>query len=154
MPEQKPGYRKRLATEIKRNHNPWNGQKKLADHQASPPPSAWNEIEKTLRQDGNSLYQHAVPPPIDSWEAIATKLCLTENTDTSRAFRWLRPALRYAAMVVFIALATTTLINNTWRNALVESIQGPGIKAALTDTPQMLIKDSSKNKIQVKKTAR
>jgi hypothetical protein len=57
-------------------------------------------------------------------------------------------------MVVFIALATTTLINNTWRNALVESIQGPGIKAALTDTPQMLIKDSSKNKIPVKHIAR
>ena len=128
--------------------------KKLANHQASPPPSAWNEIEKTLRQDGNSLYHHAAPPPIDSWEAISTKLSLTENSDTSRAFRWLRPALRYAAMIVFIALATTTLINNTWRNALVESIQGPGIKASLTDTPQMLIKDSSKNKIPVKQIAR
>ena len=128
--------------------------KKLADHQASPPPSAWNEIEKTLRQDGNSLYHHAVPPPVDSWEAISTKLSLTKNTDRSRASRWLRPILRYAAMIVFMALATTTLINNTWRNALVESIQGPGIKASLTDTPQMLIKDSSKNKIPVKQIAR
>ena len=128
--------------------------KKLGEYQAAPPPPAWNEIEKILQQQGNSLYNHSAPPPNDSWDAISTKLSSIENNHPTSAFNWLRPALRYAAMIVFIALATTTLINNTWRNALVESIQGPGIKAALTDTPQMLIKDSSKNKIPVKQIAR
>ena len=128
--------------------------KKLGEYQAAPPPPAWNEIEKILQQQGNSLYNHSAPPPNDSWDAISTKLSSIENNHPTSAFNWLRPALRYAAMIVFIALATTTLINNTWRNALVESIQGPGIKASLTDTPQMLIKDSSKNKIPVKQIAR
>jgi len=128
--------------------------KKLADYHAAPPPPAWNEIEKKLQENGNSLYHHEAPPPNESWEAISTKLSTTENNPSFLAFTWLRPALRYAAMIAFLALATTTLINNSFRNALIESIQGPGIKAALSDTPQILIKDSSKNKIQVKQIAR
>lgn len=124
--------------------------KKLAEYQAAPPPPAWNEVEKTLQQQGNSLYHHTAPPPNDSWEAISTKLSSIDNNHSSSAFNWLKPALRYAAMIAFLVMVTTTVVNNSFRNALIESLQGPGIKAALTDTPQMLIKDSSKNKIQVK----
>lgn len=130
----------------------WN--KKLADYQATPPPPAWNEIEKTLQQDGSSLYDHKAVPPNESWEAISTKLSFLENNQPSIAFNWLRPALRYAAMIAFLALATTTLINSSFRNALIESIQGPGIKAALTDTPQIIHLDSNKNKIQIKQILR
>ena len=128
--------------------------KKLADHQASPPPSAWNEIEKILQQQGNSLYNHSAPPPNDSWDAISTKLSSFENNHPTSAFNWLRPALRYAAMIAFLALATTAMINNSFRNALIESIQGTGIKAALSDTQHILIKDSSKHKIMVKQLPR
>ena len=130
----------------------WN--KKLADYQAAPPPPAWNEIEKTLREHGNSLYHHSAMPPNESWEAISTKLSSLENTHQSPSLKWLRPALRYAAMIAFLALATTTLINSSFRNALIESIQGPGIKAALTDTPQIMHLDSNKNKIQIKQILR
>lgn len=130
----------------------WN--KKLADYQATPPPPAWNEIEKTLQQEGSSLYHHKAVPPNESWEAISTKLSSLENTHQSPSLKWLRPALRYAAMIAFLALATTTLINSSFRNALIESIQGPGIKAALTDTPQIMHLDSNKNKIQIKQILR
>lgn len=130
----------------------WN--KKLAEYQATPPPTAWNEIEETLQQDGSSLYHHAVPPPTDSWETISSKLSLTENSHAPLTFHWLRPALRYAAMIAFLALATTAMINNSFRNALIESIQGTGIKAALTDTQHILIKDSSKQKIMFKQIPR
>lgn len=128
--------------------------KKLAEYQAAPPPPAWNEVENILQQQGNSLYHHTTTPPNDSWEAISTKLSATQNNHSSQAFNWLRPALRYAAIIAFLAMATTTLVNNSFRNALIESLQGPGIKAALTDTPQVLSKDSSKNKIQVKQILR
>jgi len=130
----------------------WN--KKLAEYQATPPPTAWNEIEETLLEDGNSLYHHAVSPPTDSWENISSKLSLTENNHAPRAFHWPRTALRYAAMIAFLALATTAMINNSFRNALIESIQGTGIKAALSDTQHILIKDSSKHKIMVKQLPR
>jgi hypothetical protein len=126
----------------------WN--KKLADYQATPPPRAWNEIEKTLQQDGSSLYHHTAVPPNESWEAISTKLSSLQNKQPSPAFNWLRPALRYAAMIAFLALATTTLINSSFRNALIESIQGPGIKAALSDTQKIIHLDSNKNKIRIK----
>jgi len=129
-------------------------EKKLAEYQATPPPTAWNEIEETLLQDGNSLYHHAVSPPTDSWENISSKLSLTENNNAPRAFHWPRTALRYAAMIAFLALATTAMINNSFRNALIESIQGTGIKAALSDTQHILIKDSSKHKIMVKQLPR
>jgi hypothetical protein len=129
-------------------------KKKLAEYQATPPPTAWNEIEETLLQDGNSLYHHAVSPPTDSWENISSKLSLTENNHAPRAFHWPRTALRYAAMIAFLALATTAMINNSFRNALIESIQGTGIKAALSDTQHILIKDSSKHKIMVKQLPR
>lgn len=126
----------------------WN--KKLAEYQATPPPPAWNEIENTLRQDGSSLYHHNAVPPNESWEAISTKLSSLENKQSSPSFNWLRPALRYAAMIAFLALATTTLINSSFRNAMIETIQGPGIKAALSDTPQIIHLDSNKNKIRIK----
>ena len=129
-------------------------EKKLAEYQATPPPTAWNEIEETLLQDGNSFYHHAVSPPTDSWENISSKLSLTENNHAPRAFHWPRMALRYAAMIAFLALATTAMINNSFRNALIESIQGTGIKAALSDTQHILIKDSSKHKIMVKQLPR
>jgi len=129
-------------------------KKKLAEYQATPPPTAWNEIEETLLQDGNSLYHHAVSPPTDSWENISSKLSLTENNHAPRAFHWPRTALRYAAMIAFLALATTAMINNSFRNALIESIQGTGIKAALSDTQHILIKDSSKHKIMVNQLPR
>jgi hypothetical protein len=129
-------------------------EKKLAEYQATPPPTAWNEIEETLLQDGNSLYHHAVSPPTDSWESISSKLSLTENNHAPRVFHWPRTALRYAAMIAFLALATTAMINNSFRNALIESIQGTGIKAALSDTQHILIKDSSKHKIMVKQLPR
>lgn len=127
---------------------------KLAEYQAAPPPPAWNEIEKTIRHHGNSLYDHSAVPPNESWENISTKLSSLENNHTSSAFHWLRSAMRYAAMIAFLALATTTLINNSFRNALIESIQGPGIKAALTDTPLIIHLDSNKSKIQVKQIPR
>lgn len=130
----------------------WN--KKLAEYQATPPPTAWNEIEETLQEDGNSLYHHAVTPPTDSWENISSKLSLTENSYAPRTNHWLRHTLRYAAMIAFLALATTAMINNSFRNALIESIQGTGIKAALTDTQHILIKDSSKHKIMFKQIPR
>lgn len=126
----------------------WN--KKLAEYQATPPPPTWNEIENTLRQDESSLYNHTAVPPNESWEAISTKLSSLENMQSSPSFNWLRPALRYAAMIAFLVLATTTLINSSFRNALIETIQGPGIKAALSDTPQIIHLDSNKNKIQIK----
>jgi hypothetical protein len=126
----------------------------LAEYQAAPPPNAWNEIEKTLQQDGDSLYHHSAIPPNESWEAISTKLSSRENNHPSRTINWLRPALRYAAMVSFLAIAITTVVNNSFRNALIESIQGPGIKAALTDTPYIINIDSGKNKIQVKQIPR
>jgi len=128
--------------------------KKLSGYQATPPPTAWDEIEETLHQDGNSLYHHAVTPPTDSWETISSKLSSAKNNPATRTFHWLRPALRYAAMIAFLALATTAMINNSFRNALIESIQGTGIKAALTDTQHILIKDSSKHKIMVKQIPR
>jgi hypothetical protein len=127
---------------------------KLAEYQAVPPPNAWNEIEKTLQQDGDSLYHHSVVPPNESWETISTKLSSLENNRPSMAINWLRPALRYAAMIAFLAIAITTLVNNSFRNALIESIQGPGIKAALTDTPYIIKIDTGKNKIQVKQIPR
>lgn len=127
---------------------------KLAEYQAAPPPLAWNEIEKTIRHHGNSLYDHSAVPPNESWENISTKLSSLEKNHSSPAFHWLRSAMRYAAMIAFLALATTTLINNSFRNALIESIQGPGIKAALTDTPLIIHLDSNKNKIQVKQIPR
>ncbi|MFM2232059.1 MAG: hypothetical protein RJB31_760 [Bacteroidota bacterium] len=130
----------------------WN--KKLAEYQATPPPPAWNEIENTLRQDKSSLYHHTAVPPNESWEAISTKLSSLEKKQSSPSFNWLRPALRYAAMIAFLALATTTLINSSFRNALIETIQGPGIKAALSDTPQIIHLDSNKNKIQIKPLSR
>lgn len=129
-------------------------KKKLAQYQAAPPPNAWNEIEKTLQQDGDSLYHHSAVPPNESWEAISTKLSSLENNRPSMAISWLRPALRYAAMIAFLAIAITTLVNNSFRNALIESIQGPGIKAALTDTPYIIKIDTGKNKIQVKQIPR
>lgn len=126
----------------------WN--KKLAEYQATPPPPAWTEIEKTLHQDGSSLYHHTAVPPKESWEAISTKLSSLETNHPSLAFNWLKPALRYAAMIAFVALATTTLINSSFRNALIETIQGPGIKAALSDTPQIIHLDSNKHKVRIK----
>ena len=126
----------------------WN--KKLAEYQATPPPPAWTEIEKTLHQEGSSLYHHTAVPPNESWEASSTKLSSLETNPESPSLKWLRPALRYAAMIAFLALATTTMINSSFRNALIESIQGPGIKAALSDSPQNIHLDSNKNKIQVK----
>lgn len=129
-------------------------KKKLAEYQATPPPPAWNEIEKILHKVEDSVYHHSVMPPNESWEAIATKLSSLESNQSSTAFQWLRPAMRYAAMIAFLALATTTLVNNSFRNALIESIQGTGIKAALTDTPPVIKIDSGKNKVQVKQISR
>lgn len=127
---------------------------KLAEYQVSPPPPAWDEIQETLSKHGNSLYHHSTVPPNESWEAISNKLASLENNHPSLAFNWLKPALRYAAMIAFLALATTILVNNSFRNALIESIQGTGIKAALKDTPQTFKIDSGKNKIQVKQIPR
>lgn len=129
-------------------------KKKLAEYQATPPPPAWSEVEKILRQEENSVYHHSAVPPNESWEEISAKLSSLENNPPSIAFNWLRPALRYAAMLAFLAIAITTLVNNSFRNALIESIQGPGIKAALTDTPYIINIDSGKNKIQVKQIPR
>lgn len=129
-------------------------KKKLAEYQATPPPPTWSEVEKILRQEENSVYHHSAVPPNESWEEISAKLSSLENNPPSIAFNWLRPALRYAAMLAFLAIAITTLVNNSFRNALIESIQGPGIKAALTDTPYIINIDSGKNKIQVKQIPR
>lgn len=128
--------------------------KKIVEYQADPPSHAWHEIEKALDQDGNSLYNHAVMPPSESWEAIAAKLSSHTDASSDKVQSWLRPLFRYAAIILFLAFATTTLINSSFRNALIESIQGPGMKAALTDTQQLIKKDTSKNRLQEKQIER
>ena len=128
--------------------------KKIVAYQADPPSHAWNEIEKALEQDENSLHNHAVMPPNDSWEAISARLSSTADVPSDRVRSWLRPVFRYAAIILFMAFATTTLISSSFRNALMESIQGPGMKAALSDTQQLIKKDTSKNRLQEKQIQR
>jgi hypothetical protein len=121
--------------------------KKIVEYQAPPPMQAWHDIEKALNKSGESLYNHAAVPPNESWDAISARLSSTANDQTGKIYAWLRPVLRYAAIVLLVAFATTTLINSSFRNALFESIKGPGMKAALTDTPQHIKKDTNNTKL-------
>lgn len=121
---------------------------KIVEYQAAPPSKAWQEIEKVLDEHGNSLYTHVTTPPEDSWEAISARLSSQNNVPSAKVYTWFRPFMRYAAIVLMLAFVTTSLINNNFRNALLESIKTPGMKAALTDTTGASKKDTNNIRLQ------
>jgi len=118
---------------------------KIDQFQADPPPLAWEAIENELRLDEQAVYNYAGIPPTESWNEIAAKLAplATQKPTASQRF-W--PVLRYAAMIAFIALIGTTILNKPFRNIMIETFQGPGMKASLSDTPHAIKNDTSANK--------
>lgn len=124
--------------------------KKIVEYEADPPLQAWQEIGEKLNESGDSLFNHAAMPPAESWEVISARLSSTANVQSGKIYSWLRPVLRYAAVVLLVTFATTTLINSSFRNTVLETIKGPGMKAALTDTPQFIKKDTNNTRPQEK----
>lgn len=123
----------------------WN--KKIAQFQNDPPPLAWGEIEIELLKHQDSVYNFRGSPPENSWDEITTKLTLPEKDAPVVSFRNFRSILRYAAILVFVALIGTTIINTPFRNAVIESFRGPGMKASLADTIHNKKNDSSSKRV-------
>ncbi len=118
---------------------------KIDQFQADPPPLAWDEIEKELRLDEYALYNYAGIPPLDSWNVISSKIAKPRESTQPAVFQLIRPLMRYAAILGFMALVGTIILNKPFRHAVLETFQGPGIKAALSDSQHAHKKDTSSN---------
>lgn len=118
---------------------------KINQFQADPPPLAWDAIEKELRLDEHSLHNYTFIPPAGSWDEISSRLMpLVSQRPT--VFQRIQPVFRYAAMIAFLALIGTTILNKPFRNSMIETFQGPGMKASLSDSPHAIKNDTSTNK--------
>jgi hypothetical protein len=118
---------------------------KINQFELDPPPLAWKTIENELHLDEGRLYNYAACPPEGVWDEISAHLLPIGPQKTS-VFRGGWHLLRYAAMVAFLVLMGTTILNKPFRNALFETVQGPGMKASLNDTPHAVKNDTSTNK--------
>lgn len=121
---------------------------KIDQFRATPPPLVWDEIEKEISQNEQSFYNYAATPPENSWNEISAKLMWPQDHRMRAVRKLFRPVLRYAAMIAFMALIGTIIFNKPFRNAVIETFQGPGMKASLIDTPHVNKNDTSTNDVR------
>ena len=107
----------------------------------------WNEIEKNIAKEATSMYHIEVAPPESCWESISETL-IQKNKKHSISIR-----MRYAAIFIGILLISTATINTSFRNSIINALNGVNIRAALPNATHYLNSVSSKDSsIQQNKT--
>jgi hypothetical protein len=98
----------------------------------------WNKKIKDQLQDLE------VAPPEDCWETIAEKLNNKQDkvvpirSNYAKASTW----IKYAFEVAAVAIISLSLFSPSFRDSLKNAVNGPGIKAAIIDSPKIPAKDT------------
>lgn len=105
---------------MKKTNMEWNNKIKeqLQDFEQRPPENTWETIEQKLNAD------QAKVVPIRSKYA--------------KASTWIKYAFEAAA----VAVISLSLFSPSFRDSLKNAVNGPGIKAAVIDSPKVSSKDS------------
>jgi hypothetical protein len=91
-------------------------QKRIYQHEESPPPDIWEEIRKQVEAEpiqlGQAIYDHSEPPPPELWETIHSVLSTEHNRNVVplpkvSAFGWIRS---HAAAIISIGVLLTALV--------------------------------------------
>ena len=99
----------------------------------------WNEIEKNIAKDATSMYHIEIDPPDSCWESISEKL----NQKSKK--RSISIRMRYAAIFIGILLISAATINTSFRDSILNALNGANIKAALPNANDYLNQPNSKD---------
>jgi hypothetical protein len=99
----------------------------------------WNEIEKNIANKATSMYNIEIDPPESCWESISERLN-QQNKKRSISIR-----VRYAAIFIGIVLISTATINTSFRDSIMNALNGANIKAALPNATHYLNQTNSKD---------
>ena len=105
-------------------------------------PNLWGNIENSIANGNDRLYNFHVNPPEICWEKIQKALLQKKSKPFSLPLKIasISTWIRVAAIVVGIAILSITAINTSIRNSLIHSFRGVDIKAALPDSQNQLHK--------------
>ena len=105
---------------MKTTNMEWNNKikEKLHDFEQRPPETSWETLEQKLND------QPAKIIPIQS--------------NYAKASTWIKIAFEVAA----VAIISLSLFSPSFRDSLKNAVNGPGIKAAVIDSPKVSTKDS------------
>ena len=99
----------------------------------------WNEIEKNIAKEATSMYQIEIDPPESCWESISEKL----NQKSKK--RSISIRMRYAAIFIGILMISAASINTSFRDSILNALNGANIKAALPNAKDYLNQPNSKD---------
>lgn len=98
----------------------------------------WNKKIKEQLQDFEQS------PPETSWESISQRINADQakvvpiRSNYAKASTWIKYAFEAAAVIVI----SLSLFSPSFRDSLKNAVNGPGIKAAVIDSPMVSTKDS------------
>ena len=98
----------------------------------------WNNKIKEQLQDFEQS------PPETTWESLEQKLNVDEATvvpirsNYAKASTWIKYAFEAAAVIII----SLSLFSPSFRDSIKNAVNGPGIKAAVIDSPKISSKDS------------
>ena len=92
----------------------------------------WNEIEKNIAKEAISMYHIEVAPPESCWESIS------ETLNKKKKKQPISIRMRYAAIFIGILLISVAAINTSFRNSIVNALNGVNIRAALPNATHYL----------------
>jgi hypothetical protein len=98
----------------------------------------WNKKIK------EQLHDFEQSPPETTWETIAQNLNVDQakvvpiRSKYAKASTWIKYAFEAAA----VAIISLSLFSPSFRDSLKNAVTGPGIKAAVIDSPKISTKDS------------
>ncbi|MEY4628715.1 MAG: hypothetical protein RLZZ595_1041 [Bacteroidota bacterium] len=96
-----------------------------------------NKIKEQLQEFEQS-------PPETTWETLAQKLndqpakIVPIRSDYAKASTWIKYAFEAAAVIII----SLSLFSPSFRDSIKNAVNGPGIKAAVIDSPKVSSKDS------------
>jgi len=99
----------------------------------------WHEIEKNIAKEATSMYHIEVAPPESCWESIS------ETLNKKKKKQPISIRMRYAAIFIGILLISTATINTSFRNSIINALNGVNISAALPNATHYLNSGSSKD---------
>lgn len=92
----------------------------------------WSEIEKNIAKEAISMYHIEVAPPESCWESIS------ETLNKKKKKQPISIRMRYAAIFIGILLISVAAINTSFRNSIVNALNGVNIRAALPNATHYL----------------
>jgi hypothetical protein len=99
----------------------------------------WNEIEKNIAKEAISMYHIEVAPPESCWESIS------ETLNKKKKKQPISIRMRYAAIFIGILLISAATINTSFRDSILNALNGANIKAALPNANDYLNQPNSKD---------